>query len=159
MAAVKLISRKELEFLRALVDEGVDFMIVGLAAAALQGSSAVTQDIDLWFADRSADNFRRALRNAGVSYVEPSMNNPPLLVGLSAELFDVVAHMHGLGTFEEERGRAKVVKVRGIPLPVLPLDRIIASKEATGRPKDKAILPVLREELQVIEEMEMRTDL
>ena len=152
MAAVKLISTNELEFLRALIDEGVDFMIVGLAAAALQGSSAVTQDIDLWFADRAAENLQRALQKVGVTYIPPSHGNPPLLAGAKANLFDIVVHMHGLGTFEEERKTAKFIKLRGISLPVLPLDRIITSKEATDRPKDRAILPVLREELQVIED-------
>ena len=154
MAAVRLISRKELKLFRALIDEDVDFMIVGLAAAVLQGSSTVTQDIDLWFADRSADNFRRALERVDVSYVPPSLENPPLLVGAAAELFDIVVTMHGLGSFEEERKNVRVVKVRGIPLPVLPLDRVIASKEATGREKDRMALPVLREELQVIREVE-----
>jgi len=33
---------------------------------------------------------------------------------------------------------------------VLPLERIIASKKATGRPKDRAILPALEDALRVI---------
>jgi hypothetical protein len=152
VAAVKLISANELEFLRTLLDEGVEFMIVGLAAAALQGCSVVTQDIDLWFADRSADNFKRALKKVGVSYIAPSINNPPLLVGAKANLFDIVVHMHGLGTFEEENKNTLLIKLRGIRLPVLALKRIIASKMATNRPKDRAALLVLKEEIEVIED-------
>ena len=34
---------------------------------------------------------------------------------------------------------------------MLPLSRIIASKKATGRPKDRAILPVLEDTLRVLE--------
>lgn len=80
--------------------------------------------------------FRTA--KVGVTYIPPSHSNPPLLAGAKANLFDIVVHMHGLGTFEEERKNAIFIKLRSISLPVLPLDR--------------AILPVLREELQVIED-------
>src|SRR5439155_9486161 len=40
-----LFSDKEARFLQALVEEGVEFLVVGLAAAALQGAPAVTQDV------------------------------------------------------------------------------------------------------------------
>jgi hypothetical protein len=140
----------EANLLRALVEEEVGFLIVGLAAAALQGAPAVTQDVDLWFGNLSAESFHRALRRAGLSYVSPSINNPPLLVGEGAELFDVVVHMHGLGTFEEEERRAVHIEVGGVCVPVLPLERIIESTRAAGRPKDLAILPALEDTLRVI---------
>jgi len=152
VAAPELFTEREQEFLQILLNEGVDFMVVGLAAAALQGVPAVTQDIHLWFANREDPALRRALMKAGVTYVPPTEQNPPLLVGARANLFDVVVHMHGLGSFSEEARTARVVKVGGIDLPVLSLERIIVSKEATGRPKDQAILPALRDALRVIEE-------
>jgi hypothetical protein len=152
VAAHELFTDREQEFLRILLDEGVEFMIVGLAAAALQGVPAVTQGIDLWFADRDDPALRRALRKAGVTYVPPTEQNPPLLVGARANLFDIVVHMHGLGSFADEVSGARIIAVGGTELRVLPLERVIASKEATGRPKDLAILPVLRDALRVIEE-------
>ena len=150
MAAPDLFTIREQRFLKTLLDEGIEFMVVGLAAAALQGVPAVTQDIDLWFAHRD-DKMIEALGKAGVSYIPPSENNPPLLVGEAADLFDIVVHMHGLGSFEEERAGAKIVEVGQIQLPVLALDRIVVSKQATGRPKDLAILPVLKDALEVID--------
>ena len=149
MAAPDLFTGKEREFLKILLDEGVEFMVVGLAAAALQGVPAVTQDIDLWFAHRGDEKMIAALQKAGVSYIPPTEHNPPLLAG--ADLFDVVVHMHGLGSFEEEFEHVKIVKIGRMKLPVLSLQRIIASKEATRRPKDLAILPVLRDALRVID--------
>jgi len=151
VAAPDLFSKREQDFLEILLDEGVEFMVVGLAAAALQGVPAVTVDIDLWFAHRGDPKMIDALSKAGVSYVPPSENNPPLLVGEAADLFDIVAHMHGLGSFDDERAHAKIVEIGRMELPVLPLERIIASKEATGRPKDLAILPVLKDALRVID--------
>lgn len=151
MAAPELFTRKELAFLERLVEEEVDFMIVGLAAAALQGAPAVTQDIDLWFAHPGDTKMLRALDKAGVVYIPPSESNPPLLAGEGADLFDIVVHMHGLRSFADEARHAGVVKIGRLEVPVLPLARVIASKEAADRPKDRAILPVLRDALRVLE--------
>ena len=123
---------------------------MGLAAATLQGAPAVTQDIDLWFADLTDRRFRSALRKLGITYVAPSEQNPPLLVGDGSELFDIVVHMHGLGTFESEALHAVPLKIGGVEVPVLSLERIIQSKRATNRPKDQAILPVLEDALRVL---------
>jgi len=142
---------KEARFLQALVEEGVEFLVVGLAAAALQGAPAVTQDIDLWFRDLSDPRLRKALRRAGASYIPPAPDHPPLLAGGDATLFDVVTHMHGLRSFAAEARRAVLVPLGNVEVPVLPLSRIIASKRATNRPKDRAILPVLEDALRVIQ--------
>ena len=158
MAARDLFDRREIAFLKALIDGDVEFMIVGLAAAALQGAPAVTQDIDLWFAKLGSDKMLRALERAGVTYIAPTDTNPPLLAGGGADLFDIVVHMHGLSSFEEEAGRVTHVKLGELNVPVLPISRIIASKEATGREKDRAILPVLRDSLRVLESLEEEAD-
>ena len=50
---------KEVAFLRELKRRKVQFMIVGLSAAALQGAPVVTQDIDLWFRDLEDRGGRR----------------------------------------------------------------------------------------------------
>ncbi len=154
MAVPLPFSDKEEAFLRALVEEDVRFLIVGLAAAALQGVPAVTQDIDLWVDDLSSKNFHRALERLEILYISPTMENPPLLVGDGAELFDLVVHMHGLDSFESEADRAVKVHLGTVDVAVLRLDRIIASKRATDRPKDRAILPVLEDALKVLKDRE-----
>jgi hypothetical protein len=151
VATPPLLTDKEARFLQALVEEGVDFLVVGLAAAALQGAPAVTQDIDLWFRDLSDPGLRRALRRVGATYVPPSPQNPPLLAGGDAGLFDVVVKMHGLGSFAQEARRALRIPIGAVEVRVLPLARIIASKKATGRPKDRAILPALEDALRVLQ--------
>jgi hypothetical protein len=148
--APPLLTDKEERFLRALVEEGVEFLVVGLAAAALQGAPAVTQDSDLWFRDLTDPALKRALRRAGATYVPPSPQNPPLIAGGDAGLFDVVVHMHGLGSFAQEARRARRIRVGATEVRVLPLARIIASKKATDRPKDRAILPALEDALRVL---------
>lgn len=140
---------REVAFLDALVREDAAFLVVGLAAAALQGAPAVTEDIDLWFADLGDPTLQRALARVGATYVPPGTDHPPLIVGGGAELFDVVTHMHGLRSFREEAKRAVRVRLGLVEIPVLRLDRIIASKKATGRPKDLAILPALEDAWRV----------
>jgi hypothetical protein len=150
VASPPLLTDKEARFLEALVTEGVEFLVVGLAGAALQGAPAVTQDIDLWFRDLADDRLKRALRRVGASYIPPGPTNPPLLAGGDAGLFDVVVNMNGLGSFAQESRRAVRVRVGTVDVRVLPLDRIIASKKATDRPKDRAILPVLEDALLLL---------
>ena len=151
MATPPLLTDKEARFLQALVEERVEFLVVGLAAAALQGAPAVTQDIDLWLRDLSDPAFRRALRRVGAIYIPPGPRNPPLLAGGDAGLFDLVVHMDGLRSFAQEARRALRVRVGTVEVPVLPLDRIIASKRASDRPKDRAILPALEDALRVLQ--------
>ena len=61
MAAPSIFTEQEEGFLRELVRQRVEFMIVGLSAAALQGAPAVTQDIDLWFKDLADPKLTNAL--------------------------------------------------------------------------------------------------
>jgi hypothetical protein len=141
-------SDRELAFIEALVDRHVRFLVVGLAAAALQGAPAVTQDVGLWFESLADPRLAAALRQIGASYIPPTDSTPPLLAGAGTDLFDIVVHMHGLGAFDHEARQALRVRVGRIDVPVLPLARIIASKKATGRPKDLSILPALEDALR-----------
>jgi hypothetical protein len=144
----------EIEFLKELVREKVEFMIVGLAAAALQGAPVVTQSVDLWFRDLQEPNLKSALEKVRGTYLPPTMGNPPMFAGREIELFDIVVHMHGLGEFDEERERTIKVALGRTRVLVLKLERIIASKKATGREKDKLVLGVLSDALKVIKERE-----
>jgi predicted nucleotidyltransferase len=145
-----ILSAEEIGFLRELETRRVEFLVVGLAAAALQGAPLVTQDVDLWFRDLSDPRLQAAVHAVGAAYVPPVASRPPTLAGAAVRLFDVVVAVHGLGSFDEEVARAVTVDVAGVPVKVLPLDRIVASKRALGREKDRAVLPVLEEALRVL---------
>lgn len=102
MAVGLPISDAELRLLRALVEAKVEFMIVGLSAAALQGAPVVTEDVDLWFKNLGEPRMARAIRAAGATDVPPFYLNPPMLVGEHAQPFDLVINMSGLGDYAEE---------------------------------------------------------
>lgn len=120
-------------------------MVVGLTAAVLQGAHVVTQDIDLWVKDLGSSSFKQALQDVGAFYIPPSLHaqTPPMLGPERYSLINLVISMSGLGTFEEESKHIKQIDVDGLILPVLSLDRVITSKEAANRAKDRAVLPIL----------------
>jgi hypothetical protein len=144
VAEDQIFTRREVAFLRELVKAGAPFMVVGLASAALQGAPAVTQDIDLWFRDLTDPRIRKALDKVGGVYVPPVGINPPMFAGEGVEMFDIVLRMDGLRSFDEEMRGAIEVPVGKVRIKLLPLERIIVSKKAANRPKDRLSLPVLQ---------------
>lgn len=143
MAEPSILTEREQAFLRELARRRVEFMIVGLSAAALQGAPAVTQDVDLWFKDLDDPKLRQALDAVGGVYVPPTASTPPMLAGRSVALFDIVLTMDGLQDFDHELVTAIEMPIGRTRVKVLPLDRIITSKKAANREKDRLILPVL----------------
>ena len=146
------LSESEYRLLETLTLEGVQFLIVGLSAALLQGVPAVTQDIDLWIEDLGDEKFLRAISKAGAIYIPPGVSgqNPPMLAGQEFRGIDLVSSCSGLGAIGEEINNAIQVRIRNIEVFILPLERIILSKESAGRDKDKAVLPMLRAALKAL---------
>jgi hypothetical protein len=156
VAAPLPFSESELGLLGSLLKHKVRFMVVGLSAATLQGAPVVTQDVDLWFEQLGNDTISRALRKVGGAYVPPSANHPPMLAGAGAELFDIEIRMDGLGTIAEEIKNCVVIPIGTQKLKVLALDRILASKLAANRPKDRLTIPVLRDAMAVVQTRKRR---
>lgn len=156
MAAPLPFSESERRLLVNLLKHKVRFMVVGLSAATLQGAPVVTQDIDLWFENLGEPKMSQALREVGAAYVPPSINNPPMLAGEGAELFDIVIRMDGLGGFADEIKYCVDIPLGRQKLKVLSLERILASKIATNRAKDQLTIPVLRDALATTRSARLR---
>jgi predicted nucleotidyltransferase len=146
------LSEGERALLEALNRHGVRFMLVGLSAAVLQGANTATRDIDIWFEDVSDLRIGEAAREANGIWVSGSFGMRPPQLGGDAlgDRLDVVTHMHGLGTFGEELAYSRDVEIDGVPLKVLGIERIIASKRAANRAKDLAAIPALEEALAAL---------
>lgn len=151
MAEVLPLSETEIRLLETLLRHKIRFMVVGLSAAALQGAPVVTEDIDLWFDNLSDPKLMRALVEVGAAYIPPFGYNPPMLGGAGSEPFDVVIRMNGLGEFADEWKRALEIRVGKLKLKVLPLERILVSKQAANRPKDQRVIPVLQNTLRTLQ--------
>ncbi len=138
------LTRAERALFQALHRRGVPFLVVGIGAAALQGAPLVTQDLDVWF-ERVHDDerIRLAAADAGGFWISGFGSQPPAFGGSGLERIDVVLTVHGLEPFAAEYARAIRREIDGVPLQVLPLDRVIMSKRALNRVKDAAQLPAL----------------
>ena len=140
-----------------LVEDGVEFVIIGGVAATVHGSSYITDDLDLCYA-RDRANLER-LASSLMPFV-PRLRGAPADVsflwdtetlrrGLNFTLvtelgnLDLLGEVAGLGTYEQVRAGAVLVDLCGVECAVLSLDKLIAAKRAAGRPKDKLILPDL----------------
>jgi hypothetical protein len=148
----------ERAFLVELDRLGVRFMVVGMSGALIQGARGATEDIDLWFEDLTDIRIGNAARASGGIWISGSFGmGPPRLGGKAlSERFDVVTHMSGLGDFGSEYQWVRREIIDGVPIPVLSLRRIVESKRAAARPKDKAILHALEDALALIEAGEFR---
>jgi hypothetical protein len=151
-----IFGEKEIAFLKELTKQNVEFMIVGLSAAALQGAPVVTQDVDLWFKDLGHPGIKKALKKAGGTFVPTVGLNPPMFAGEAVKLFDIVTHMHGLAGFEEEKQHSLTVSLGTVKVSVLSLEQIIKSKKFLKRHKDKLVLPVLQDALIAIWETDQK---
>jgi hypothetical protein len=141
------LSERERTFFRALNDLGVRYLLVGMSAALLQGARGATEHLDLWFESLSDPRLSEAARRAGGFFV--SRSEPPMLAVMSDRL-NVIVSMSGLPDVASEYANAKVFEVDGVSLHVLPLERIIASKRAANRAKDRSVIEGLELAHQVL---------
>ncbi|HEX3474636.1 MAG TPA: hypothetical protein VHT91_06315 [Kofleriaceae bacterium] len=153
-----VLSDTERRFLEELNARGVRYMVVGLSAATVQGANTSTQEIDLWFAIISDPQIGPAAAAAGGIWVSGFGMMPAQLGGALGDRFDVVNSMSGLGTFDKEYPGALDAQIDGVTVKVLPLSRILASKRAADRPKDRAVIPALEETLAAIAGTAMNDD-
>jgi hypothetical protein len=139
--------------LRTLVEHEVEFCVIGAVAAWLQGSPAVTLDLDV-MPRRDLDNAERlaAALNSLDARSLGSESSPPLegadFLGWQTQRFDteagpldVVPQAAAIGGFEE--AATIELSLGDLSVRVITLDEVIASKERLGRPKDTAALPAL----------------
>jgi hypothetical protein len=149
--SVLALTEGERRFLATLVELGVPFLVVGVGSAALQGARVVTEDIDLWFKDRSDRRIGDAAARFGGVFVAGhfGMMPPQIGGGTVGDRLDIVLSPQGLDSFDTEYARSREVDIDGVVVRVLPLERVIASKRAADRAKDRAVLPALEAALAV----------
>jgi hypothetical protein len=68
-----------------------------------------------------------------------------MFAGEGLELFDIVLRMDGLEDFEAESAKAIEMTLGDVVAKVRPLSRILASKRAAARPKDRLVVLVPEE--------------
>jgi len=126
----------------------LEVILVGSAAAALQGAPVTTLDFD--FMIRKTPLNLKKLKNVaatlGMSVSQPDYPASDLyrLVEKDTGLqLDFMSRLHGVKSFESLRSRAAEVYFGTAGIRVADLKDVIRSKRALGRAKDLAILDLL----------------
>lgn len=138
----------------ALRSVGLEAIVVGNVASALAGAPVLTQDVDLLVRDTPANRAKLKRLAAELGGVGPELISELASVeriyGTSAPIDVIYDRLIGSGLgFASVRSRAFRAPVGRDVLLTASLVDVIRSKTAAGRPKDLAVLPVLRDVLAV----------
>jgi len=137
----------------ALAEHKLEVVLIGNAAAAMQGAPVTTVDFDFMFRD-TPPNLRKlkgVAKSLDAVILRPFYPVSKLYrmvddaSGLQADFMPVI---HGVRSFEGLRSRAVQCVIGTITVKVASLADIIASKKAAGRDRDLAVLPVLEQTLK-----------
>lgn len=131
--------------MEALEAENIDYAVIGMAAAVAQGVLANTLDVDVWI-DLPSRHYMRVLNVARRLGATIAANTVVYLEDGTPVNF--VYHVTGLGPFPRERRHFTTARIHGHAVPVLRLERIVKSKEAVGRDKDKLHVILIRDFLR-----------
>ncbi len=132
------------DFLRALLDAHVEFVVVGAHALAAHGIPRATGDLDVLVEPTPANAnrvvaalnaFGAPLAAHGVSQADFETPDNVYQIGLPPRRIDVLTSITGV-TWAEARASRILVSVEALELPVIGRDALLQNKRATGRPKD-----------------------
>lgn len=155
--------------IRILTKHGVEFILVGGAAATAHGSARLTQDLDIVYR-RTPESFKRLTRALG-PYKPYLRGAPPglpfrwdvdtltrgLNFTLTTELgdLDLLGEITGGGRYEDLFPSSIRLKLYGATCLCLDLPLLIVVKRAAGRPRD---LEAVAELEALLEEKQNRSD-
>jgi hypothetical protein len=137
------------DILCSLLDESVEFLLVGSYAVAVHGRARATEDLDIWVRPSEANSHRvmQALLRFGAPTSSLSaqdfqsadlvfqMGNPPWRI-------DLLTAIDGV-TFDEAWPERQEWLVDNLTIPVLSKRHLIQNKRSVGRKKDLADIAML----------------
>lgn len=149
--------------LKSLVEQAVEFVIIGGVAIIAHGAPYSTFDLDFCYS-RMPENLKRIA--SALAPFKPRLRGFPkdlpfvwdertLRTGTNFTLetdigdIDLLGEVAGVGSYAEVFAGSTVVSLFGNEMRVLSLDDLIKAKKATGRPKDLFVLP----ELEALQEL------
>jgi hypothetical protein len=142
------------ELIALLKSHDVEFLVVGAHALAVHARPRFTEDLDV-FLRKSEENRHRlagVLRDFGLPVDGPALDRlfgegrNMLVIGRKPFAVDFLNFLDGV-TFESAWDRKVEDHVFGELTHVIGLDDFVATKRASGRPKDLADLALLSEAL------------
>jgi hypothetical protein len=150
-------SARSAEILRLLARKEVEFIVVGMTAGVLRGAPVTTVDLDIVHR-RSPENVARllgVLAELDAVYRHDPRKLRPNESHLLGPGHQLLTTTHGdldcLGAIDQDKSYEDLLDQttemkldEGLSVRVLALTALIEIKERLGRPKDLAVIPVLR---------------
>lgn len=138
---------------QALNASRLEAILIGNAAAAIQGAPVTTLDFDFMFRATPPNlaKLKRFASRLDAMILRPYYPASALYRVVNDERglqADFMPAIHGVKSFNSLRSRAEQMTIGTHHLWVASLNDIIASKKAAGRPRDKAVLDVLERTLR-----------
>jgi hypothetical protein len=129
----------------------IEAIVVGNVASILNGAPVLTQDVDLLVRNTPLNRKKLKRLAAAMGGVGPEpisgLASTERIYGTAISIDILYDQMIGGLKFASVRSRARPAVVGHEMLTVASLADVIKSKTAAGRPKDKAVLPILRDTL------------
>ena len=142
------------EMLQLLLEEQVDFILVGAYALAAHGYPRATGDIDIWVkADEiNSINIYKALERFGAPVDQITVNDFAsegivFRIGVTPRRIDIITRIDGV-SFDEADEDKIIVEVEDLKLPILSFDKLIQNKLSTGRERDELDVKLLRKRIK-----------
>lgn len=137
----------------ALAEVRLEAILIGNAAAAIQGAPVTTVDFDFMFRATPANlaKLKKFARRLDAAILRPYYPVSALYRvtsddrGLQADFMPAI---HGVGSFNSLRSRAGKIRLGKNHLWIASLADVIASKRAAARPRDQAVLEILEKTLR-----------
>jgi hypothetical protein len=131
------------EMLQLLLEEQVDFILVGAYALGAHGYPRATGDIDIWVRadENNSKKVHKALTRFGapverINITDFAHEGVIFQIGVAPRRIDIITQISGV-TFGEANEDKIIVEVEQLKLPVLSFKKLIKNKMSTGREKDK----------------------
>jgi predicted nucleotidyltransferase len=133
---------------RALIAVSLEAVLIGNAAAALQGAPVTTVDFDFLFrrTPRNLAKLKEVADRLRATVLRPYYPASGLFRVIRDDdglQVDFMTSIHGVRSFEGLRDRATRMTIEGMPILVASLEDVIRSKKAARRPRDLAVLEML----------------
>jgi hypothetical protein len=150
--------------LAGLTKNKIRFVVIGGVAAAVHGSSRVTNDLDICYdaGDRgNVDTLAKLLgkweayprgveKNLPFIMDERTLRGAPVMTLATTEGdIDVMDRVAGVGDYDAVRKHSERISALGVSFRVLDLPSLIKAKRAAGRPRDFEHLPELEALLEL----------
>jgi predicted nucleotidyltransferase len=147
------------KLLRLLVDNKVEFVLIGGLAMRIHGSAHITDDADICYS-RTKENIQRLAKAMAPhhSYMRGAplglpfrFDAPTIQAGLNFTLntdlgeVDFLGEVSGIGDYEKVLAESQEFTVYGISVRILSLDGLLLAKKAAARTKDHGHILELEE--------------